>query len=94
MNNIGFILQAEKGMPGGVPVLDNNGKIENINLGYDHTQSTPVSIWEINHKLDRFPNVVIVDSAGTKVEGDVKYIDSDNVKLIFGAAFAGTAYLN
>lgn len=32
MNEIGFVLQAEKGIPGGIPTLNTSGIIENVHL--------------------------------------------------------------
>lgn len=60
---------------------------------YVYTQAVAASIWNIHHGLGVTPAVVIVDSAGTLVEGDLQYPDHNNVIVTFGAAFAGTAYL-
>ena len=59
-----------------------------------HTQISASSTWEINHNLDKFPSVSIVDSAGSVVIGDVKHIDQNNVQINFTSGFAGKAYLN
>lgn len=52
------------------------------------------SVWNINHGLNKYPSVTVVDTAGTQGFGTVSYIDSNNVTVSFSAAFAGTAYLN
>ena len=44
------------------------------NETYTHEQILS-SKWEIEHKLDRYPSVTIVDTGGNVVMGDVKYID-------------------
>lgn len=58
-----------------------------------YTQAVAATVWTIAHMLGVMPSIVVVDSAGTLVEGDVHYSDVNNVTLTFGAAFAGTAYL-
>jgi hypothetical protein len=62
--------------------------------GSSHVQGTPAALWTINHALDFQPNVVVVDSAGNQVEGDVRYLDADTLTIAFSAAFSGTAYLS
>lgn len=58
-----------------------------------HNQSIPSDIWTIHHGLDKYPTVVIVDSAGSVFLGDVKYIDSNTVTVTFTSSFGGKAYL-
>ena len=60
----------------------------------DHTQANPSTIWTINHGLNKFPSVTVVDSAGTQVLGDVQHIDNDNLTITFVNQFSGKAYLN
>lgn len=60
---------------------------------YIHNQATPAAVWTITHGLGYQPNVTVVDSAGSQVEGDVTYSGPD-VIVSFSAAFAGTAYLS
>jgi tetrahydromethanopterin S-methyltransferase subunit D len=61
---------------------------------YTFNQATPLAVWTITHGLGRFPSVVVVDSSGSTVEGDVVYNSSNQVTLSFGGAFSGVAYLN
>jgi hypothetical protein len=58
------------------------------------TQAVPSDVWTIDHPLARKPSVIVLDSAGDEIEGDVAYISNDQVVLTFSAAFAGEAYLN
>lgn len=74
-----------------------NGQWPNaVALGgtYTHTQDTSSSSWSINHNLDYYPSVSIVDSAGTTVVGDVQYVDLNNIVVNFTDPFAGKAYLS
>lgn len=61
---------------------------------YTHDQTTPSDTWTINHFLDKFPSVSIVDSAGTQVEGEVVYESINQLVVTFSGAFSGKAYLN
>lgn len=83
-----------------VPTLDNGAKIDSvtqhpdIDKNYVHTQLVPAAEWFINHSLHKYCAVMIVDSADSVVIGDIQYIDMDNVKVTFTAAFSGKAYCN
>lgn len=61
---------------------------------YAYEQMTPAAEWEITHNLGKYPAVTVVDSAGTEVVGDVRYIDNNSLTVTFSGAFAGKAYMN
>lgn len=61
---------------------------------YTFNQGSPAATWTITHGLNKFPSVSVVDSAGDQVEGDIEYINSNQVVAKFSAPFAGKAYLN
>lgn len=61
---------------------------------YVHQQGVAASVWEIAHGLGWYPNVTVVDSAGTVVEGEIDYASGNAVVLTFSAAFSGRAYLS
>jgi|SRR5882724_3312689 len=58
------------------------------------TQGAPANPWVINHTLGFYPNVTVVDSGGSVVEGDVTYPSASQVQVAFAGAFAGAAYLS
>lgn len=58
-----------------------------------HSQSTPASVWTINHNLGEFPNVYVLDTAGDECEGDVDNPTVNQTVITFSASFAGTARL-
>lgn len=60
---------------------------------HKHDQEVSSSTWTISHNFGRFPNIVIYDSAGDEVQGDVVHIDPNSTRVNFSAAFAGTAFL-
>lgn len=61
---------------------------------YEHIQSIATDEWIIDHNLNKFPSVTVVDSSGNMVYGDVSYPSSSRVVISFTAAFGGKAYLN
>ena len=62
-------------------------------LIYKHTQNVASTTWLIPHGLDTYPSITVVDSAGTRVYGDERFIDANNIELTFSAPFGGIAYL-
>ena len=62
--------------------------------GFTFTQATAEKKWEIAHNMGKYPSVTVADSAGSEVVGEVQYVDSNNVILLFASPFSGVAYLN
>ena len=79
-------------------VLVGNKTGEELGIIYDKTfvynQVTSSDVWEIEHNLDKYPSVTVVDSGGSVVVGEIVYIDKNNVRITFTSAFSGKAYLN
>ena len=50
--------------------------------------------WIINHDMDKYPSVTVVDSADSVVIGDVLFVSNSQIILEFDSPFAGKAYLN
>ena len=63
-------------------------------LPYVHYQMSAQKIWNVNHNKNNFPSVTVIDSTDTVVFGDIEYIDTNNLKITFTAAFSGKAYIN
>ena len=61
---------------------------------YVFEQGVASDIWEINHNLNKFPSVTLVDTAGTQFQGRVEYIDKNNCTVYMNGATKGRAYLN
>ena len=59
-----------------------------------HRQDSASDTWIINHNLDKYPSVSVVDSAGNVVIGEVIYNNANQLTIKFTAAFSGRAYLN
>lgn len=61
---------------------------------HEHTQSVAASVWIINHNLDKFPSVIVIDSGGSEVEGDITFDNRNQITITFSASMGGKAYLN
>ena len=79
-------------------VLVGNKTGEELGIVYDKTfiynQATSSDVWEIEHNLDKYPSVTVVDSGGSVVVGEIVYIDKNNIRITFASAFSGKAYFN
>jgi hypothetical protein len=63
-------------------------------IAYTHDQGVSASTWTIVHNLNFNPNITIIDSAGSVVEGEIEYLDTNSIRLTFSYAFSGNAYLS
>jgi hypothetical protein len=88
-----------------VQVTPQNGPVVNVNkitvgginqpaVAYHHTQGVSSATWVITHNLGWYPNVTIVDSSGSVVEGDILYVTNTSLTITFSGAFSGNAYLS
>lgn len=58
------------------------------------TQATPSVLWIINHNLNKFPSVTVVNINNVTMYGEVTYVNENNLQIEFSAGFSGKAYLN
>lgn len=58
-----------------------------------HTQAVASDTWEITHALGGRPSIMVVDSAGTVVIGEIRYNSNTSITILFTAPFSGFAYL-
>lgn len=61
---------------------------------YVHDQIASSKIWTINHNLNKYPSVMVVNSAGTVALGEITYTSLNQVVITFSAQFSGKAFLN
>ncbi len=75
-----------------------NGKTGDIIIQEDktyvHNQLEASDTWVINHNLNKFPNVTIVDSENNMVMGEVQYNSENQITISFIGSFLGKAFLN
>lgn len=67
---------------------------DNYDKTYTHNQSISSDTWVVNHNLKKYPSVLVQDSAGSTVIGEITYNDENTITLTFSGAFSGKAHLN
>lgn len=93
------VIHVTEGDDAGIYVIRSDGTLEKFGGGdgdkaFIFTQAIAAAQWEINHNLDKYPSVSIVDSGGNEVVGDVTYMTKNKLTVAFTAPFSGKAYLN
>jgi hypothetical protein len=58
------------------------------------TQVAPSTNWSIQHDMDKFPSVSVVNNNNVLMYGNITYVDKNNLTINFSAGFSGKAYLN
>lgn len=58
-----------------------------------HNQGVAATEWVVTHTLGGRPSVMVVDSAGTVVVGEVQYDSNTQITVSFTVPFSGFAYL-
>ena len=76
------------------PILLTDPSVQTQQLGYVYYQQTASNTWTISHNLNFYPNVTVVDSAGTVIEGEIAYVSRSEIVLTFRSSFTGQAYLS
>lgn len=61
---------------------------------FEFIQNAAASTWNITHNMRFFPNVSVVDTALSKVVGEVEYLTENSLRVTFTQSFAGRAYLS
>ena len=61
---------------------------------FTFTQPTPSAEWPIQHNMDKFPSVSVVNNNNILMYGNTTYVDKNNLTISFSAGFSGKAYLN
>jgi hypothetical protein len=65
-----------------------------LDANFVYVQSSPSATWVINHNLNKYCSVTVVDSADNIVYGEVLYNSLNQVTLTFAGAFSGRAFFN
>jgi hypothetical protein len=62
--------------------------------GYIHEQGVVSAVWTVQHNLNKYPSVTVVDSAENEIIAEVEYLDKNTVKITMSGESKGRAYLN
>jgi 2'-5' RNA ligase len=83
-----------KARVGGIWVPVGAGQDEQAQA-YRHIQTTPATVWNIDHGLSFYPHVTVVDSSHREVFPDhIDFPSATTVVVTFTASVGGEAYLS
>jgi hypothetical protein len=74
--------------------FDTDAPSASYGFAYVHIQDVPSAMWQIAHNLNYFPSLTVIDSGGSVVEGEIIYVNANQVDVGFSGGFTGTAYLS
>lgn len=60
---------------------------------FEHNQLVPSTTWNIAHNLGKIPSVMVIESTGEQVFGEIAYPSLNVVVLTFSVPILGNAYL-
>lgn len=61
---------------------------------YVYEQLDPSSRWVVNHRLNKYPSVTVVNNSNIVVNEDIIYESANTIIIEFSVPFTGKAYLN
>lgn len=53
----------------------------------------PMSSWEIDHNMNKYPSVMLVDQDNNVIGADIKYINKNKIVVNLSEAICGRAFL-
>lgn len=57
-------------------------------------QGIPSNIWTINHNLNKYPSVTLIDSSGRQFKAEIDYNDMNTLTVYMNGGTSGKALLN
>ncbi len=96
LNTLGERIDTEKEEREGAD-SDLQTQINNISIlahGYVHEQGVSSAVWTVQHNLNKYPSVTVVDSSENEIIAEIEYIDKNTVQITMTGASKGRAYLN
>lgn len=87
-------LRSEANFPSGITNVETALSLLLQQQEYVYRQSTASSVWTIQHNLNRYPSVTVVDSADNVVIGSITYLSTNLIEIEFTSQFVGKAFLN
>ena len=79
---------------GVINTVTENGTVTITSTTYIHEQGVASDVWVIEHNLNKYPSITLVDSANTQFEAQIEYDDKNTCTVYMNGATTGKAYLN
>lgn len=77
-----------------VEVTESDEDITITTKTFVHEQGVASAVWTVQHNLNKYPSVTVVDSAENEIIAEIEYMDKNSVKITMTGASKGRAYLN
>ena len=71
-----------------------NIKSDLLNNYFVYQTDQPMSNWDINHGLNKYPNINLVDNTNSAIMGDIHYVDLNHIVVSFTEPICGRAFLS
>lgn len=65
-----------------------------VDKTYTHIQNALSNTWIINHQLNKYPSVFVVDESNNVIYCNISYVDENNLILNFEVETKGKAFIN
>ena len=86
-------LSSEKNLTKRVELGELTAYINSANT-FTFTQGSPATVWNVQHDLEKFPSVSVINNNNIVIYGQIDYINNNKLTITFSAALTGKAYLN
>jgi len=67
--------------------------VASVPAAYIHVQAAPSALWTVDHLLDRYPPVTVVNGSGAVMFAAVTYVNSNQVTVGFSEVLTGKVYV-
>jgi len=61
---------------------------------YVHAQNENSETWTVEHNLNKYPSVMVIDSGNNVIYTEVQYRSINTLEIRFNGATSGKAYMN
>jgi hypothetical protein len=61
---------------------------------YVHSQSVAALEWIVDHSLDKYPSVSVVNDSGNEIIGEISHVSENQIAVRFDIAVTGKVYCN
>jgi len=60
---------------------------------YVHAQNENSETWTVEHNLNKYPSVMVIDSGNNVIYTEVQYLSINTLEIRFNGATSGKAYM-
>lgn len=80
-------------LPVTLAIIGPKGDVGEGATSFEFVQSSPLTIWTVNHNLGRYPDVTVLSVGGAEVEASITSTSINQTIIQFTTPFAGRALM-